>query len=147
MSFHILIVLIHAIMHVADPPRITIHPKDSKDAVSGISVNFTVQATGTEPLNYNWEWNPVKEEGIGKWLLCSGMEGSDTATLTISSVQKSNEGSYRCVISNCAGNQTCKAAKLEVEHQGKLDESLNPQDINPTKTTITGFYHKLIMLP
>ena len=42
------------------------------------------------------------------------MESSDGTTLTISSVQKLNEGSYQCVISNCAGSQTSTAAKLSV---------------------------------
>ena len=43
------------------------------------------------------------------WQSCNG---PDTATLTVQNVQESNEGSYRCVISNCAGSQTSKPAKL-----------------------------------
>ena len=43
------------------------------------------------------------------WWPCSG---DNTATLTIQNVQNSNEGSYRCVISNCAGSQTSKPANL-----------------------------------
>ena len=78
-------------------------------------MTFTVQATGTEPLNYLWQWNLAKEGASEEWQPCSGVKGSDTATLTIPSVhQKSNRGSYRCVISNCAGSQTSKPAKLEV---------------------------------
>ena len=38
--------------------------------------------------------------------------GASSSTLTIPSVQKSNEGSYHCTVSNCAGNQTSKPAKL-----------------------------------
>ena len=77
-------------------------------------MTFTVQATGTKPLHYLWQWNPAKEGASEEWQPCSGVEGYDTATLTISSVQKSNRGNYRCVISNCAGSQTSKPAKLEV---------------------------------
>ena len=76
---------------------------------------FTVQATGTEPLNYLWQWNPAKEGGSEEWQPCSSVEGSNTTTLTIPSVQKSNQGSYRCVISNSAGSQTSKPAKLHAE--------------------------------
>ena len=70
---------------------------------------FTVQATGTKPLNYQWQYNPDMEGWSEEWEPCSG---SNTATLTIPTVQKSNEGSYRCVVSNCAGSRTSKAAKL-----------------------------------
>ena len=77
-------------------------------------MTFTVQATGTEPLNYLWQWNPAKEEASEEWKSCSGAEGSDTGTLTIPSVQKSNEGSYRCIISNCAGSETSECATLTV---------------------------------
>ena len=99
------------LLHVAEPPRVTTHPKDFKleDTVLGQQVLFTVQATGTKPLNYQWHYNPDTEGWSEEWQPCSG---SNTATLTIPSVQRSNEGSYRCVVSNCAGSQTSKAAKL-----------------------------------
>ena len=54
-----------------------------------------------------------EEGGSEEWQLCD-MESSDGTTLTIPSVQKLNEGSYQCVISNCAGSQTSKAAKLSI---------------------------------
>ena len=101
-------------MQTADPPRVTAHPQGVKDAVPGQPVTFTVETTGTEPLNYQWQWKPTGEEGGSEeWQLCD-MESSDGTTLTIPSVQKSNEGSYQCVISNCAGSQTSKAAKLSI---------------------------------
>ena len=95
-----------------------------KDVVPGKPVMFTAEATGTEPLNYQWEWKPAM--GDDEWHPCNveKFPGTDSSTLTIPSVQKSNEGSYRCVISNCAGSQTSNPAKLTV---GK----------NPTKDTIT----------
>ena len=75
---------------------------------------FTVQATGTEPLSYHWQWKPAEEEsGSEEWQSCPA-EWCDGATLTIPSVQKSNEGWYCCVISNCAGSQASNPAKLEV---------------------------------
>ena len=110
------------LLHVADPPKITTHPKGLKDAVPGKLATFTVQATGTKPLNYHWETNPIKEGESEEWQPCRGVEGPNTPTLTIPNVQKSNEGSYRCVISNCAGSQTSIPAKLEVTHKGNLDE-------------------------
>ena len=102
-------------MQTADPPRVTVHPQWVKDAVPGQPVTFTVETTGTEPLNYQWQWKPAGDEqgGSEEWQLCD-MESSDGTTLKIPSVQKLNEGSYQCVISNCAGSQTSSAAKLSV---------------------------------
>ena len=51
------------------------------------------------------------------------MEWCDGTTLKIPSLQKLNEGSYQCVISNCAGSQISTAAELRI---GKnLDSNQN----------------------
>ena len=99
---------------VAEPPRITSHPEDLKDAVPGKPVMFTAEATGTEPLSYQWEWKPAMDDG--KWQPCDAEKfpGVDSSTLTIPDVEKSNEGSYRCVVSNNAGSQTSNPVKLNV---------------------------------
>ena len=105
--------IITVFIHVAEPPRITTHPQDLKNAVPGKLAKFTIQAIGTEPLNYNWQWKPAVEDGSEEWRPCDP-EWCDGATLTIPSVQKSNEGNYHCVISNCADTQISKAAQLSV---------------------------------
>ena len=99
--------------YVAEPPRITSHPQELKDGVQGKSAKFMIQATGTEPLSYLWQWKPAEESGSGEWQLCPA-EWCDGATLTIPSVQKSNEGNYCCVISNCAGSQASNPAFIVV---------------------------------
>ena len=75
---------------------------------------FIVEATGTEPLNYQWEWKSAMDDG--EWQLCDveRFPGADSSTIVICSVQKSNEGSYCCVVSNCAGSQTSNPARLSV---------------------------------
>ena len=102
----------------ADPPRIVTHPHGVKNAIPEKPVTFSVQATGTEPLNYQWECKIG--DGSGGWQLCDveSFAGANSSTLTIPSVQKSNEGSYRCTISNCAGSETSQCATLIV---GKLN--------------------------
>ena len=107
-----ILLLLH--IYVADPPRVTTQSQDLKDAVPGNAVMFTVEATGTEPLRYRWEWNPAGEGN--EWQPCGyeGVSGANSSTVTISSVQKANVGSYRCVISNCAGSQTSQPAQLSV---------------------------------
>ena len=99
--------------HAAEPPRIISHPQELKDAGQGKSAKFTVQAAGTELLSYLWQWKPVEESGSEEWQPCPA-EWSDGATLTIPSVQKSSEGSYRCIVSNCAGDLTSNPAFIVV---------------------------------
>ena len=105
---------LHILLHLADPPRITSDPQNLKDVLCGKPVTFTAEATGTEPLNYQWEWKQAIEDD--EWQPCDGetFTGAASSRLTILSVQKSTEGSYRCVISNCAGSQTSNPAKLSV---------------------------------
>ena len=58
-------------LYTAEPPRITTHPQNVKDAIPGSSAKFTVQATGTEPLNYDWQWKPAeKGSGNKEWEPC-----------------------------------------------------------------------------
>ena len=99
--------------YAADPPRITTHPRGVKDAVPGNHVTFAIEATGTEPLNYQWE---CKIEGSGAWQSCDveRFPGTNGAMLIFPSVQKSNEGNYRCTVSNCAGSETSECATLAV---------------------------------
>ena len=95
-----------------EPPKLTDHPKSLKDAVLYEPVTFSIEATGTEPLNYQWEHKT--RDGNGEWQLCDleTFPGANSSTLTIPSVQKSNEGSYRCTVGNLAGSETSECATL-----------------------------------
>ena len=42
------------------------------------------------------------------------LPGAKSSTLTVPSVQKSNEGSYHCTVSNCAGSETSECAMLTI---------------------------------
>ena len=97
-----------------EPPKVTDHPKSLKDAVLYEPVTFSIQATGTEPLNYQWEHKT--RDGSGEWQSCDvkSFPRPDSSTLTIPSVQKSNKGSYRCTVSNLAGSETSECATLTV---------------------------------
>ena len=99
-------------IHAAKLPRITSHPEQLKDAVPGETLAFTIQASGTEPLNYHWE---IRDES-GGWQFCDveKFPGAKGPTLTIPIVQKSDEGSYRCTVSNCAGRKTSQCVPLTV---------------------------------
>ena len=97
-----------------EPPKVTSQPKRLNKVVTRTAVSFTVQATGTSPLNYQWQWKPTDGGSSSKeWHPCN-TKWSNGATLTISGVQKSNEGWYHCVISNCAGRVISKPVQLSV---------------------------------
>ena len=104
--------LLSVSIHAAKLPRITSHPEQLKDAVPGETLAFTIQASGTEPLNYQWE---IRDES-GGWQFCDveKFPGAKSPTLTIPSVQKSDEGSYCCTVSNCAGRETSQCVTLTV---------------------------------
>ena len=96
-----------------EPPKVTCQAKSLNKVCPETTISFTVQATGTGPLNHQWEWKPAKKDGSEEWQPCDAV-WCDGATLTISSVQKSNEGWYHCVISNYAGTVISKPARLSV---------------------------------
>ena len=92
----------------AKPPKITSQPTSQKDALPGKAVTFSLQATGTEPLGYQWQWKQFgKKDG---WQNVS-TEGS---TFQVRGVKASNAGYYRCVVSNCDGSDTSQRASLTV---------------------------------
>ena len=95
-----------------EPPKVNDHPKSLKDALLDEPVTFTIQATGTEPLNYHWEHK--SRDGSQGWQSCDveSFPGANSSTLTIPSVQKSNEGNYRCTVSNLAGSENSECATL-----------------------------------
>ena len=99
---------------VVEPPRIISQPQELRDVVEGKSARFSIQATGTEPLNYKWQWKPIGKDCASKDLEPCRAKWCSGATLTIPNVEKSNEGSYRCVVSNFAGNETSIPANLTV---------------------------------
>ena len=94
--------------HAADPPRITTNPRGINDAVLGKPVTFTLEATGTEPLNYKWGHKIGDGNDVERIL------GANSSTLTIPKVKKSDEGSYCCIVSNYAGSETSECATLTV---------------------------------
>ena len=82
-----------------------------KDVLPGKAVTFSVQATGTRPLHYQWQWKQLGKEGEkDEWQNLSG-EGS---TFQLLEVQACNAGYYRCVVSNSAGSDSSQCASLTV---------------------------------
>ncbi len=69
------------------PPVITNHPI-SKMVSNGVSVTFTVGATGTAPLTYQWRRNGTN------------LPGATSTTLLLTNVQRRHAGVYAAVATN-----------------------------------------------
>ena len=90
---------------------ITSQPLSQKDVLSGKSVAFSVKATGTQPLSYQWQLKQFGKKGEKDgWQNVPG-EGS---TLQVRGVKASHAGYYWCVVSNSAGSETSQCASLTV---------------------------------
>ena len=92
-----------------DPPKITRHP-ESKLVATGASTTFNVEASGDD-LQFRWKKDSEK--------LLDGRKYRDTKThtLRIKDVEKSDKGSYQCVVKNGVGEELSEEADLAV---GKL---------------------------
>ena len=95
----------------AKSPLVTSQPTSLTEVSSRKAVVFSVQATGTEPLGYQWQWKQYGKEGEkAGWQNLSG-EGCN---FQVREVKTCNAGYYRCVVSNSAGSETSQCASLTV---------------------------------
>jgi hypothetical protein len=77
-------------------------PVQNQTSPVGASVTFAVQAIGSGPLSYQWRFNGVN------------ISQAVASTLTIGSVQISNQGEYSVVVANSAGAVLSEPALLVV---------------------------------
>jgi hypothetical protein len=87
--------------------QITDSPMISSDGVrrvvdTGKSVTFSITATGTAPLSYQWKFNG------------NNIPGATADRLTIPAAQATNAGSYLCVVANASGSVTSRVMNLMV---------------------------------
>jgi hypothetical protein len=87
---------------VAVPPAITTQPS-SQGVLVGQTATFTVAATGTGPLSYQWQKNGSNISGA------TGVSYTTPATTTADS-----GSTFRCVVTNSAGTATSSSATLTV---------------------------------
>lgn len=82
-------------------PAIATQPS-SQTVNSGANVSFSVTATGSAPLTYQWRFNG------------SNINNATNSTYSISNVQSSHAGQYSVRVTNAAGNVTSANATLTV---------------------------------
>lgn len=95
----------NAMLTVIVPPRITQQPQSANAALCS-DVIFSVTATGTGPLRYQWSFhgNPVSK--------------ATNAMLLLNNVSRSDEGNYHVVVSNSVGTATSSNATLILYSSG-----------------------------
>jgi hypothetical protein len=98
-----------AFLAVNEPPVITSNPQ-SRTNNAGTPATFSVSATGTAPLYYQWQKNSTN---IG---------GATEDDYTIASASKNDEGNYRCLVSNILNVVTSAEASLTVNIPPEVDD-------------------------
>jgi hypothetical protein len=83
------------------PPSISLQPADQNVTVGG-TANFSIAASGTQPLAYQWLRNGTS------------LNGETGASLVLTNAQLSQAGSYSVLVSNVAGSILSSNASLVV---------------------------------
>ena len=103
------------------PLSITSQPQ-SQTVTVGSTVTFSVAASGSQPLSYQWELNGVN------------ISGPTSASYTISNVQANQAGNYTVVVSNASGTVTSATAVLTVNVPPSITEQPQSRTVNAGNT-------------
>ncbi len=108
-----------ATLTVNIPPSVTTQPA-SLTVTAGQTATFTVAATGTAPLSYQWQTN------------ATNIPGATSSSYTTPATSSSDNGSqFAAIVSNSAGSVTSNAATLTV------NPAPTPPAASPTSVTFT----------
>jgi len=96
---------------IADQPGITVHP-GSVASSEGDNVTLSCDATANPPPTISWIRNgsPINTTINSRISLLK-----DNKQLTITNVNRTDSGEYRCVARNELGNDTSNVALLDVQ--------------------------------
>ncbi|MGH8468034.1 MAG: immunoglobulin domain-containing protein [Gammaproteobacteria bacterium] len=101
------------------PPSITSQPAD-RTVTAGQTATFSVTASGSAPLAYQWQKNGVN------------ITGATSASYTTPATTSADNGAtFRCIVSNSVGSTTSNSATLTVTAG---TSSLLSDDFNTTTT-------------
>src|SRR5207245_909953 len=89
-------------------PVITQQPQN-QSVTAGQTASFSVAASGTAPLSYQWQSKPSGASSF------SNIAGATSSSYTTPATSLSDSGAqFQCVVSNSAGTVTSNAAALSV---------------------------------
>lgn len=90
-----------ATLQVTVPVRITRQP-DNQSVAAGATAAFAVEATGSAPIRYQWQFNGLP------------LAAQTNSVLQISNATTANAGEYAVIVSNSAGSTASSPARLVV---------------------------------
>ncbi|MBS0187456.1 MAG: immunoglobulin domain-containing protein [Planctomycetes bacterium] len=97
-----------ATLTVNTPATISANPTPIARCAGGTAI-FTVTAAGSPAPTYQWKkGNTALADVAGQ------ISGSKTATVTLSNIDTTDAGNYKCTVSNACGNDTSAVAALTV---------------------------------
>ena len=91
------------------PPAITSQPQN-QTVTNGASVTFSVSASGTPPLAYQWQFTPTSDVGISG----TNLTGATSSNLMLTGVTFAQAGFYAAVVTNAAGSTISDPVALNV---------------------------------
>lgn len=103
-------------------PEIVGHPADV-EVVEGGSASFTVVATGSDDMTYEWRYGTTPITDGGHY------SGTTTATLTISNVDDTVAGNYYAVVRNASGGRASNFGHLTVTPAVRPTIVAHPVDV------------------
>ncbi len=118
--------------NVPDMPFITQHPA-SQTVSEGATVVFSVEASGQQPMSYQWRKDGVDVTNGGR------ISGAMAASLQIAGATTADQGSYQCVVTNSHGSVSSNPASLTVTPNVFIVES-RPNGQNHGKYAETGVW-------
>ncbi len=90
------------------PPVITRQPAN-QNVILGATASFTVSASGSNPLSYQWQKANANLNNGGHYSGCT------TTNLTITGADANDAANYRCVVTNAYGSTNSAGATLVVD--------------------------------
>ena len=122
------------------PPILTTQPLGQTTGV-GSNVTFSVTATGTAPLGYQWLFNG------------SPIADATNTTHTLANLQQSHAGSYSVVVTNVGGSITSSLAIVEIRLPGPVfawgsndfGQASVPAGLEQAIAVAAGFQHSLAL--
>jgi endonuclease/exonuclease/phosphatase family metal-dependent hydrolase len=91
------------------PPAIT-SQSQNQTVTNGMSVTFSVSASGTPPLSYQWQFIPTSDIGVQG----TNLPGAVNSNLTLTVVSFAQAGLYAAVVTNAAGSTISEPIALSI---------------------------------
>jgi len=111
----------------AEPPRILWQPQQQTPVIGG-NVLFRLQATGSQPLRYQWQ---KRESEDADWI---DIPGTDAPEFRVSAVTQLDVGDYRVLVSNDFGSLHSKPASLRLAGSPTIIRQPEDQSASPGAT-------------